>query len=81
MLRKIEKPDISNVADKELNELLSNDHIRRLVQKSLTPYSHWEKIKHWQTPEALAFKDKTLLIRVLLAICIILGAWLIWMSF
>jgi len=30
---------------------------------------------------ALAFKDKPLLIRVLLAICIILGAWLIWMSF
>jgi len=30
---------------------------------------------------ALAFKDKTLLIRVLLIICIILGAWLIRMSF
>ncbi|HBB56504.1 TPA: hypothetical protein DCZ57_00525 [Patescibacteria group bacterium] len=53
MLRKIEKPDISGVAEKELNELLSNDHVRQLAQKSLAPYSHWEKIKHWQTPNEI----------------------------
>ena len=50
MLRKIEKPDISGVADKELNELLGNDRVRQLVQKSLAPYSHWEKVKHWESP-------------------------------
>lgn len=53
MLKRIEKPDISEVAVKELNELLSNDRVRQLVQKSLAPYSHWEKVKHWQTPERI----------------------------
>lgn len=53
MLRKIEKPDISGVADKDLNALLSNNEIRTLVQKSLAPYSHWEKIKYWGTPSGI----------------------------
>ncbi|MEK7498815.1 MAG: Fic family protein [Patescibacteria group bacterium] len=53
MLKKIEKPDISGVADKELNDLLSNDDVRKLVQKSLAPYSHWEKIKHWEAPSGI----------------------------
>lgn len=53
MLKKIEKPDISGVAEKELNELLNNDHVRQLVQKSLAPYSHWGEVKHWQTPEGI----------------------------
>lgn len=60
MLKRIEKPDISGVAEKELNELLNNDRVRQLVQKSLAPYSHWEKVKHWQTPEGIKPRLKIL---------------------
>lgn len=47
MLKKIEKPDISGVDNKKIAELFQNEKVRTLVQKSFSPYVHWEKIKHW----------------------------------
>src|SRR3989344_4170494 len=53
MLRKIEKPDISTFQSERFDELFRNEKVQGLVQKSLAPYSHWEKIKHWQIPEGV----------------------------
>lgn len=47
MLRKIENPDLSGVDNQKITELFQNEKVQLLVQKSLSPYSHWEKIKHW----------------------------------
>lgn len=53
MLKKIEQPDISGIKGEEFSELFRNEEVQRLVQKSLAPYSHWEKVKHWQAPEGV----------------------------
>lgn len=31
-------------------EILQREDVRRFVQKSFSPYYHWEKIKHWPLP-------------------------------
>ena len=53
MLRKIEKPDISTFQSERFGKLFRDEKVQGLVQKSLAPYSHWEKIKHWQIPEGV----------------------------
>lgn len=47
MLKKIEKLNISGVDNKKIAELFQNEKVQSLVQKSFSPYAHWEKIKHW----------------------------------
>lgn len=53
MLRKIEKPDISSYKGEKFSELFRNEKVRELAQKSLAPYSHWEKVKHWEAPDGI----------------------------
>lgn len=53
MLKKIEKPDISTFKSEKFGELFRNEKVQQLVQKSLAPYSHWEKIKHWEAPDGI----------------------------
>lgn len=50
MLKKIEKPDISGIDNKRITELLTNEKVKELVQKSFAPYCYWEKVKHWPVP-------------------------------
>ncbi|MDO8511892.1 MAG: Fic family protein [bacterium] len=49
MLKKIEKPDISGVSNQKIAELFQNEKVQALIQKSFSPYVHWEKVKHWTT--------------------------------
>jgi Fic family protein len=53
MLRIIEKPDISVVKDERIAELLQIDEMKIIVGKSFSPYSHWEQVKHWRTPDGV----------------------------
>ena len=53
MLKKIEKPNIPAFKGEEFNQLFRNEEVRKLVQKSFDPYSHWEKIKYWEVPDGI----------------------------
>ncbi|MCK4781883.1 Fic family protein [Candidatus Parcubacteria bacterium] len=65
MLRKIEKPDISGIDNKKIMELFQNEKVRELAQKSLSPYVHWEKIKHWPVPNGIKNLELWAFIRLL----------------
>lgn len=65
MLKKIEKPDISGVDNKKISEFFNNDEVRKLVQKSFTPYVHWEKIKYWATPDKVSNLELWVFIKLL----------------
>jgi len=65
MLRKIEKPDISSVSDKKIAELFHNEKVNALVQKSLSPYAYWEKIKHWPLNDGITNLELWAVIKVL----------------
>ncbi|MFC1855614.1 Fic family protein [Thermodesulfobacteriota bacterium] len=54
MLKKIEQPDISGVDRKTFSKLFDNKRVGELVQKSYSPYAHWEKIKHWPMPDDIS---------------------------
>jgi len=47
MLKTIEKPDISRIKNQIILELIQDRDIKELVQKSLSPYIYWDKIKYW----------------------------------
>lgn len=53
MLKKIEQPDISGIKGEEFSKLFRNEGVQKLVQKSLAPYSHWDKVKHWPMPDGV----------------------------
>ncbi|HLD22255.1 MAG TPA: Fic family protein, partial [Patescibacteria group bacterium] len=65
MLKKIENPDISGIDNKKIAELLQNEKARLLVQKSLSPYVHWEKIKHWPVSEGISNLELWAIIKIL----------------
>jgi Fic family protein len=52
MLKQIENPDISNIqlSSQKLQELIYGEEGNKFLRKAAAPYSHWEKIKYWQTP-------------------------------
>jgi len=54
MLKKLENPDISKITADKIVGLLGNEAVNKLVQKSLLPYAHWVKVKHWQTPNKVS---------------------------
>ncbi len=53
MLKKIEKPDISAFMGDKFDLLFDNEKVIQLAVKSLSPYSHWEKIKYWEVPDGI----------------------------
>ncbi len=53
MLKKIENPNLSTIDNKKIAELFQNKSVQEMIQKSLSPYAHWEKIKHWQMPNGV----------------------------
>lgn len=65
MLKKIENPDISGIDNKKIAELLQNEKVRLLARKSLSPYVHWEKIKHWPVPEGISNLELWAIIKIL----------------
>lgn len=65
MLKKIEKPNISSVSNKRIAELFHNEKVNVLVQKSLSPYVYWEKIKHWPINDGVTNLELWAVIKVL----------------
>lgn len=47
ILKKIEKPNISEIKDERRLFLLHQKEIWDLVNKSYSPYSPWDKVKYW----------------------------------
>lgn len=64
-LKKIENPDISKIDIKKVAEFFQNEKVRSLVQKSLSPYVHWEKIKYWKTPKNISNLELWAVIKIL----------------